>query len=129
MRANMAIAIFVRKAMKKEPITIFGDGNQGRCFIHVEDLATGNVAALQPSARNQVFNLAGAEFVTINDIVETLRENFAKLKVEHSPPRPHDFRGTMINIEKARKLLNWKPKTTFKEGLKKFITYMKSQEV
>ena len=129
MRANMAIAIFVRKAMKKEPITIFGDGNQGRCFIHVEDLAMGNVAALQPSARNQVFNLAGVEFVTINNIVEALRENFKRLKVEHAPQRPHDFKGAVINIKKAQQLLNWKPKTTFREGLKKFISYMKSQEV
>lgn len=128
MRANMAIAIFVRKAMNKEPITIFGDGNQGRCFIHVEDLAAGNVAALQPSARNQVFNLAGVEFVTINKIVEILQEDFKKLKVEHTPPRPHDFKGTIINIEKARQLLNWKPKIKFREGLRKFITYTKTQE-
>jgi UDP-glucose 4-epimerase len=129
MRANMAIAIFVRKAMKKEPVTIFGDGNQGRCFIHVEDLARGNVAAMQPSARNQVFNLAGAEFVTINDIVETLRENFKKLKVEHAAQRPHDFKGAIVSIKKARQLMNWQPKIPFKEGLKKFISYAKTEEV
>lgn len=128
MRANMAIAIFARKAMNNEPITVFGDGNQGRCFIHVEDLAAGSVAALQPSARNQVFNLAGVEFVTINKIVEILQEDFKELKVEHAPPRPHDFKGTIINIGKARQLLNWKPKIKFREGLRKFITYMKTQE-
>jgi len=38
MWSNMAIDIFVRKALKKEPITIYGDGNQGRCFTYVEDL-------------------------------------------------------------------------------------------
>lgn len=127
MRANMAISIFVRKAMQKEPITIFGDGNQGRCFIHVEDLARGNLAALQPSARNQIFNLAGIEFVTMNKIVETLRESFEGIKVEHTPPRPHDFKGAIISIEKARQLLNWKPKITFREGLKRFISHMQSQ--
>jgi UDP-glucose 4-epimerase len=127
MRANMAIAIFVRKAMNKEPITVFGDGNQGRCFINVEDLAMGNAAALQSSAHNQVFNLAGAEFVTINNIVGNLRENFKKLKVEHAPERPNDFKGAVVNIKKAQQLLNWKPKVTFREGLKRFIVYMKSQ--
>jgi len=129
MRANMAIAIFVRKAMHNEPITIFGDGNQGRCFIHVDDLAMGSVAALRPSARNQVFNIAGIEFITVNKIVEALRESFKELKVEHVPPRPHDFKGAVISIQKARQLLNWEPKTKFREGLKKFITHMKSEEV
>jgi len=128
MRTNMAIAIFVKKAMQKEPITIFGDGNQGRCFIYVEDLAGGSVAALQPNARNQVFNLAGTEFVTINKIIEDLRKNFRELKVEHSPPRPHDFKGAVISIEKAQQLLNWKPKTKFRDGLGKFIAHMQGQK-
>ncbi len=129
MRANMAMAIFVRKAMKKEPITIFGDGNQGRCFIYVEDLAKGSVAALQPSACNQVFNIAGNEFVTVNKIVEVLQESFRDIKVEHTPPRPHDFKGVVVNIEKARQLLDWEPKTAFKEGLKKLIEYTRSQKI
>jgi len=129
MRANMAIAMFVRKAMKKEPITIFGDGNQGRCFIYIDDLASGSIAALQPTARNQVFNIAGVEFITMNKIAEALRENFKNLNVEHSPPRPHDFKGVVVSIEKVKQLLNWEPKTMFREGLKKFITHMKSQEV
>jgi len=128
MRANMVIAIFVKKALKEEPITVFGDGNQGRCFIHVEDLARGSIAALQQSAHNQVFNLAGTEFITVNKIVDALHESFKKLKVNRAPPRPHDFKGTVVSIEKARQLLNWEPKITFKEGLKKFITYMQSQE-
>jgi len=128
MRANMAIAIFVRKALRKEPITIFGDGTQGRCFIYVEDLAEGNVATLKRTAENQIINLAGAQFITLNDIVEALRENFSELNVEYAPSRPHDFKGAKINIEKARQLLNREPKTTYKAGLKKFITYMQNQK-
>jgi UDP-glucose 4-epimerase len=125
----MAIAIFVRKAMQKEPITVFGDGNQGRCFIHVDDLARGNVAALQPSANNQIFNLAGSEFVTINKIVETLRENFKNLKIEYAPPRPHDFKGAIISIEKARQMLKWEPKISFTNGLKEFIAYIQGKKI
>lgn len=128
MRANMAVAIFVRKALKKEPITIFGDGEQGRCFIHVEDLAEGNVAALQSAARNQIFNVAGTEFITINKIVETLQENFRTLKIEHAPQRPSDFKGAIVSIGKAQKMLSWKPKVKFREGLKKFIRYTQTQE-
>jgi UDP-glucose 4-epimerase len=129
MRANMAIAIFVKKAMKDEPITVFGDGNQGRCFIHVEDLARGNIAALHPSGRNQIFNIAGPEFVTINKIVEVLRGSFKNLKVEYAPARPHDFKGAIVKIEKARQMLKWEPKITFENGLKDFISYVRSQRI
>jgi UDP-glucose 4-epimerase len=121
MRSNLVMEIFVRKAMQKEPITIFGDGSQGRCFIYVEDLADGNVAALQPKARNEIFNLGGNEFITVNDIVEALKENFRDLKVEHSPARPGDFKGVLVDSDKARRLLGWKPKTKFKVGLEKYI--------
>jgi len=112
--------------MQKEPITIFGDGSQGRCFIYVEDLAEGNVAALQPTAQNEIFNLGGSEFITINHIVEALRENFKDLKVEHSPPRPGDFKGVLVDSDKAQRLLGWKPKTKYKVGLKKYIELVSS---
>lgn len=126
MRSNMAIAIFVRKAIKKEPITIFGDGNQGRCFIYVEDLAEGNIAALVRRAENQIINLAGEEFITINRIVNELKKIFGDLEVKHMPPRPGDFKGAVVSIEKAKKLLNWRPKMRFSEGLRKYVEYVKA---
>jgi len=125
MRSNMVIAIFVRKAMRKEPITIFGDGNQGRCFIYVEDLAEGNVAALSDKAKNQIINLAGKEFITINQIVRELESIFGKIKKKYMPPRPGDFRGAIVSIEKAKRILKWEPKTPFEEGLKKYINSLK----
>lgn len=126
MRSNMAIAIFVRKAMRHEPIVIFGDGGQGRCFIYVEDLAEGNIAALQEKAKNEVFNLAGSEFVTMNQMVKKMQEIFGDLEIKHAPPRPHDFEGAITSIKKAKDFLGWKPKVTFAEGLKKYIEFLKS---
>jgi len=129
MRKNMAIAIFVRKALRGEPITIYGDGSQGRNFIYVEDLAEGNVAALKPEGRDEVFNIAGKEFVTIKQIVEYLKELVGEVKVEYAPPRPGDYRGTVVSIEKARRKLGWEPKHTFREGLMKYIEYCKKTGV
>ena len=125
MRSNLVISIFVRKALRREPITIFGDGNQGRCFIYIEDLAEGNVAALSETAKNEVINLAGPEFVTMNQIFKNLQEILGNLEVRYEPARPHDFKGCVAIIEKAGKLLNWKPKTVFKDGLRKYIEYVK----
>jgi len=126
MRSNMAIAIFTRRAMRGEPITIFGDGKQGRCWIYVEDLAEGNFAALAEGGKNQIINLAGPEFVTMNQIAEALKGIFGDFPIKHEPARPHDFEGSITSIEKANQLLKWKPKTPFKVGLKKYVDYFKS---
>jgi UDP-glucose 4-epimerase len=125
MRSNLVMAAFVGRVMMKRALTIFGDGMQGRCFVYVEDLAEGNVASLSDNGKNQIFNLAGAEFVTINQIVENLRRIFGEVKVTHEMERPADFKGVRTSIEKAKKILRWKPKTSFPEGLRKYIEYLK----
>jgi UDP-glucose 4-epimerase len=125
MRGNMAIAAFTRKALRGEAITLFGDGSQGRCFIHVEDLAEGNLAALKAEAKNHVFNLAGERFVTILDIVTNLNRLLGKVNVEHAPPRPGDFKGAKISIGKARQLLGWAPKVQFEEGLERYVRWVR----
>ncbi len=125
MRSNMVVAIFVRKAMRKEPLTIFGDGSQGRCFIYVEDLAKGSVASLKLTGRNQVFNIAGHQFVTINHIVENLKRIFGEMNIEYKPVRPEDFKGVKLSIEKAKKELGWEPHVPFETGLKKYVNYVK----
>jgi len=126
MRSNMAISIFVRRALRKEPITIFGDGRQGRCWIYVEDLAEGNVAALAEGGKNQIINLAGPEFITMNQIADALKEIFGDIPLKYEPARPHDFEGSITNIERARALLKWTPKTPFSEGLRKYVEHVKS---
>jgi len=126
MRSNMAISIFVRRAMRGEPITIFGDGKQGRCWIYIEDLARGNVAALAEGGANQIINLAGSEFVTMNQIAEALKEIFGGITIKHEPARPHDFEGSVTSIKKAKSLLNWEPKTRFNDGLKKYVQHVKT---
>jgi UDP-glucose 4-epimerase len=126
MRSNMAISIFVRRAMRREPVTVFGDGQQGRCWIYVEDLAEGNVAALAEGGKNEIINLAGPEFVTMNQIVDALKQTFGDIPVNYEPARPHDFEGSITSIEKAKELLKWEPKTPFTEGLRKYIQHVKS---
>lgn len=124
MRSNMAIAIFVRRALKKQGITIFGDGNQGRCFIYVDDISEGNVAAMKNEGKNQIFNLAGSEFITINDIVENLKRIVGPISVSKEPPRPNDFKGVTVSIEKAKKILGWTPRVLFAQGLDSYVKFV-----
>jgi len=125
MRSDMVIDIFVRKAIRREPLTILGDGTQGRCFIYVEDLADGNVAALKESAKNEIFNLAGNEFVSINQLVDNIRQIFEEIEVKYESLRSNDFKGVVVNIEKSKRLLGWEPKISFEKGLRKYVEYVR----
>ena len=126
MRSNMAISIFVRRALRGEPITVFGDGSQGRCWIYVKDLAEGNVAVLTESAKNEIINLAGPDFVSIRQIAEAVKKIFGDVEIKHESARPHDFKGSVTSIEKAKRLLKWSPKTSFEAGLQKYVEYVKN---
>ena len=126
MRANMAIPAFVRRAMKKEPITIYGDGRQGRCWIYVADLAQAHCDALKREASNQIINLGGKEFVTVSEIVSLLSKMLGPFPIKNEPARPGDFAGVRTSIEKAQKLIAWSPATLFGEGLSKYIAHVRT---
>ncbi len=123
MRGNMAIAAFARRALKGEKLTIFGDGGQARCFIHVHDIASGTVASMKEGGKNQTFNIAGAEFVSIARIVDLLKKLLGNVNVEHAPERPGDFRGVVVDIAKAKSLLGWSPAVAFESGLRGYVEY------
>ena len=124
-RAGTVIAIFIRKALNHEPITILGDGSQYRNFIYVEDLALGNVAALKTVASNQTYNLDGNRPVTIKEIAETVQKLVGNVEIEYRDARAGDYQGKLVSIEKARKELNWEPKVNLEEGIARYIEWDK----
>ena len=127
-RDGAVIPIFVRKALNGEPLTIAGDGSQFRKFIYVEDLAEGNVAALQSIAKNKIYNLDGKERITIKQIAETIRKILGDVKIESTPARPGDFSGKEVSSELAKRELEWEPKVSFEEGVRRYIGWYREQE-
>jgi len=122
-RGATVIALFVRRALNGEPLTIMGDGSQYRNFIYVEDLAEGNVAALKDIARNQTYNLEGSKQITIKEVAETVKSLVGDVKIEYKEARAGDYRGAIVSADKARKELGWQPKVSFNEGVKSYIEW------
>lgn len=127
-RDGAVIPIFVRKAMSGEPLTIAGDGMQFRKFIYVEDLAEGNVLALKQIGKNKIYNLDGKEKVTIKQIAETVKKIIGDVKIEFTPARPGDFSGKEVSSDLAKKELDWEPKISFEEGVRRYIKWYKERE-
>ncbi len=124
-RGATVIALFVRKALRDEPLTIAGDGSQYRNFIYVEDLAEGNVAALNEVAANQVYNLEGIRPITIKEIAETIKRLVSAVAIKYTEARPGDYGGAIVSNDKAKKELGWQPQVDFEEGVRRYIEWYK----
>jgi UDP-glucose 4-epimerase len=125
-RAAGVVAKFTDLAFEGKPLTIAGDGSQSRSFIYVEDLADGIVAALQPEAAGRTYNLSGEEVVTILEIAERVQESTDGCEIVHTPPRPGDFPGKVISNRRALEELGWKAETSFREGVRKYVEWVRS---
>jgi len=124
MRDELVIPRFVRTALAGETITVSGDGLQFRNYVYVEDLAEAHVLALDPVARNEVFNLEGPQAISIRAMIEALELVLGReIDVEYGPARPGDFRGRPVSGSKVEKMLEWKPRTSFEEGLRRYVEW------
>jgi len=125
-REGTVITNFIKRALRNEPLIIHGDGSQYRNFIYVEDLAEGNVAALQEIARNKIYNLEGMRPITIREVAETISRVFGGIPVEFREARAGDFVGRICSNAKAWQELKWKPKVDLEEGVKRYVEWFKS---
>jgi UDP-glucose 4-epimerase len=124
-RAAGVVAKFTDLAFEGKSLTIAGDGSTTRSFIYVEDLADGIVAALAPEAAGRTYNLSGDEVVTILEIAERVQENTDNCEIVHTPPRPGDFPGKAISNQRALEELGWKAETSFREGVRKYVEWVR----
>src|SRR4051794_26919032 len=127
-RGATVLAAFVNKALNGEPLTVAGDGSQGRRFVYVEDLADGVERALAPEAANRVYNLAGSETTTILEIAETVRELVGDTEIVHTEARAGDFGGKEVSSERALAELGWRAATPFAEGARRYVAWRRERD-
>ncbi|HVA59273.1 MAG TPA: NAD-dependent epimerase/dehydratase family protein [Mycobacteriales bacterium] len=128
MRDELVVARFVQKALAGEPLTIAGDGSQFRNYLYVEDLADAHVAALADTAEDQVFALEGAEPISVRMLVDTVTDLVGHVEVEQVPGRPGDYTGRSVSADKAAALLGWRPTTSFREGVRRYLEWYRAQQ-
>lgn len=118
------ITTFIELLKKKEPIVIFGDGNQTRDFVYVEDAVHACTLALQcKDCAGETFNIGTGTKTSINELARILIECVGKpqVKVVHADERKGDIRESYADVSKAKRKLGFKPKFSITEGLKEFI--------
>ena len=117
------ITKFIEKIKKKLPLTIFGDGQQTRDFVFVQDITNALLlASKSKDANGQIFNIGTGKATTIKSLAETLLAlTDSKVKLKFAPERSGDIKHSYANISKANKILGYKPEFHLSEGLKAFL--------
>ncbi len=111
------IGEFIKRLFASEPLTIYGDGEQVRDFVYVEDVADAVLKAVE-NPLNDVFNIASGKPTSINELAKLLMDvTGVRCEVEYEAPRPGDIRFSLANISKAVEKLGWSPKTDLRAGL------------
>ena len=119
-----AIPIFINKAIKNEPIIIYGDGEQTRDFIYVKDVVNANILAATTSNVSGVFNVALGQTTTINNIAKIIiEETKSKSEILYESVRAGDIKHSHASIDNTVEKLNFKPRFSLAEGLKETIKY------
>lgn len=126
-RDAAVIPSFVARALKGEPLTIAGDGAQFRQFVYVEDLAEGNALALNPIAKHRIYNLDGAEKITIRRVAETVQKIIGNVEIQYTEGRAGDFGGKVSISRRAKEELGWEPQVSFEEGVRRYIQWFKER--
>ena len=121
-----AVPIFIDKALKNEPMTIFGDGEQTRDFVYVKDVVAANAYLAQTEELSGVYNVAYGKSITVNDLAKKIIElTGSKSEIQYAPVRPGDVKHSMAAVDKlnaAGLTLN----DNFNSGLMDTINFFKS---
>ncbi len=116
-----AVPIFIHRALKQEPITIYGDGEQTRDFIYVKDIAAANAFFATQSPASGVFNVAYGGRITINELARTICSlTGSKSQILHAPERAGDVKHSQAAIDKLR-ATGFVPKGTLQGGLEETL--------
>ena len=124
------LAIFCRRMLAGEPISIYGDGEQSRDFTYIDNVVHGNLlAAAAPAEKvsGRMMNLATGSSSTLNETVEILRELTGyRGQPAFEPERAGDIRDSLADIRLAEELLGYAPIVDFREGLLRTIEWYRS---
>ena len=120
---------FIQQALRKEPLTIYGTGEQTRSFCYVSDTIDG-IYCLMKSDEHMPVNIGNPLETSVNDfarVINDLTQNPAGLSINASERLGDDPERRQPDITRANEILGWEPKVSIRDGLAKTIAYMRGE--
>jgi UDP-glucuronate 4-epimerase len=130
-RPDLAIHKFTALIEAGEPIPVYGDGSMGRDYTYVDDIVSGVIGSLEYTPLSkvsfEVFNLGNSNPVRLRELIAQLEAATGKRAKQQSlPDQPGDVPITWANIDKAKRLLGYSPRTSMEVGLRNFVAWYRS---
>lgn len=123
-RPDMAYYSFSDAIMAGRPIDIYNHGKMQRDFTYIDDIIEGVTATLDLEAKQALFNLGNHQPIALLELVELLEHHLGKKAVKNFlPMQPGDVVATYADISESQKQLNFKPKVSIEEGIRRFTEW------
>ncbi|MCP1104972.1 NAD-dependent epimerase/dehydratase family protein [Serratia nevei] len=125
--AQGAVGVFLHNALKNKPIEIWGDGSVQRDYIHVSDVAEAFAKAVVYDGKEECFNISSGRGTSLNDLIAMLQDILPEeLQVNYKPARTFDIDISVLSNDLARRELDWEPKLSMPEGLKRAADWVRN---
>ena len=129
-RPDMAFNRFLRAALKDEPITLYGDGEQTRDFTFVADAVSATIAAGERGVPGTAYNIGGGSRVSMNDVLTIIERIIGRpLQVTRADAQKGDMRDTYADTSLAQRDLGFSPKVSLEEGIQAEYRWLQSSPV
>jgi UDP-glucose 4-epimerase len=120
------IGIFIRKMLAGSSPVIFGDGEQTRDFVYVDDVVEANVLAMR-SPHHGAYNIGTGRETSVNRVVELLRKEFPDIMPSYAAANPGEERKSSLDWRAARRAFGWKPKVRIEEGIRRTVAWFRDR--
>lgn len=122
-RSDMSLFRFVQRISEGRPVQVYGDGRQSRDFTYVEHIARGTVAALRPLGYEAI-NLGSDQPVVLLEAIRLIERPVGRpAQLAFYPPQAADVPATWADVHKAERLLGWRPRVRFAEGVGRLVAW------
>lgn len=128
-RPDLAIHKFFNAILNNKPITIYGDGTTGRDYTYIDDITDGIISAIDKLKGYEIINLGGSQSILLKDLIKLIETATAKTAlIKADEIQQGDVTITFADIDKAGKLLGYKPKIGITEGIKLYNEWLTLQK-
>ena len=132
-RPDLAINKFTRLMIEGKEIPMFGDGTTSRDYTYIDDIVDGIIKSCNYCMNNQdvyeILNIGNSSPTTLKEMINTIGQALGiEPKIKQLPMQPGDVDRTYADVSKAKTLIGYEPKTTFKEGIENFVKWYKENK-
>ncbi|MGK9172871.1 NAD-dependent epimerase/dehydratase family protein [Yokenella regensburgei] len=124
--AQGAVGVFLHRALRGQPIEIWGDGSVQRDYVHVSDVADAFAKAIEYNGDKECFNISSGKGTSLNELISMLGDIIPEpLDVQYKPGRTFDLDISVLCNQLARQELGWEPQVSMRDGLSRAAGWMK----